>query len=129
MCVCDAALETAKKTSEELDWLLSMGLMWATDLKPSLHICVTSLPSSAGTTQLEELPPAPALSMDTRPMHTYSIGSPRCPGVKHAGNLFRFVCEERHNHAKRPRTNVIPAVVIGILITRRGANRYGAVQY
>ena len=26
-------------------------------------------------------------------MHTYSRGSPRCPGVRHAGNLFRFVCE------------------------------------
>ena len=30
-------------------------------------------------------------------MHTYSMGSPRCPGVRHAGNFFRFVCEERHN--------------------------------
>ena len=61
---------------------------------PRERVCPTRRPGRSSN------PPALALSMDTRPMHTYSMGSPRCPGVRHAGNFFRFVCEERHNHLR-----------------------------
>ena len=44
-------------------------------------------PRARGCPGRSSNPPALALNMDTRPMHTYSRGSPRCPGVRHAGNL------------------------------------------